>query len=186
MNEASPNIHLVDLVQKRLGPDFIIRHWSCNGDDWIRTDSVHLIRLLTFLRDDPDSDLKVLADLFSMDHTAEGEPNQDGQYEMVYLLHSARLSYRIAVSVLLPKDELILPSAANLFEAAEWLEREIWESFGIQAVGHPNLRRLLSYPGFEGYPMRKMYPRAKTQPLVPLRQSIRAAIIVGNDHPEGG
>ena len=65
-----------------------------------------------------------------------------------------------------------MPSVSSLWKAANWLEREAWDMFGIRFADHPDLRRILMYEEFRGHPLRKDYPVAKRQPLVPERDPI--------------
>jgi len=68
----------------------------------------------------------------------------------------------------MPVDEAApeIDSLASLWSAANWLEREVWDMFGIRFRGHPGLKRILMYEGFEGHPLRNDYPVKKRQPLI--------------------
>jgi len=68
--------------------------------------------------------------------------------------------------VSLPGEKPAVDSMTGLWESANWLEREVWDMFGIEFLGHPNLERILLYPEFQGHPLRKDYPIRKRQPLV--------------------
>ena len=184
MNTQNAKHHLLDLVRRRLGPHYIVESWHSNGDSWIQTKPESLLSLLSFLKEDPDADLQRLVDVSCIDHIGSNRPSAE-RFELIYLLSSIRLKYRIGLSVPISEDDPLIPSVTGIYPAADWLERELWESFGIQAVGHPNLRRLLLYPGFEGYPFRQDYPLTKKQPLIPLRQSSRAPTVVDSSQPKG-
>ena len=66
----------------------------------------------------------------------------------------------------LPEQKPEMDSVASLWGSADWFEREVWDMYGIRFHGHPNLKRILMYEGFEGHPLRKDYPVNKRQPLI--------------------
>ena len=105
--------------------------------------------------------LKTLRDNFKFkqltDITAIDRPQNPQRFEIVYLLLSTALNQRLRVSLLCDED-MIIPSATDLFASANWAEREIWDMFGLYFSGHPDLRRLLTDYGFEGHPLRKDFP----------------------------
>ena len=111
-----------------------------------------LIYVLNTLKEDKDLDFKQLIDICAVDY-----PNKEDRFEIVYHLLSLGLNQRIRIKVLV-KDGEILPSIVSCYSAANWFEREIWDLFGIVFSGHPDLRRILTDYGFEGYPLRKDFP----------------------------
>ena len=111
-----------------------------------------IVRVLTFLRDDPQTQFINLVDICGVDY-----PERAERFEVVYNLLSIRQNLRIRLKV--PTDESTpVPSATGLFSSAGWLEREAWDMYGIYFSDHPDLRRLLTDYGFEGHPMRKDFP----------------------------
>jgi NADH-quinone oxidoreductase subunit C len=70
----------------------------------------------------------------------------------------------------LPAARLSIASLAALWKNANWLEREVFDMFGVRFEGHPDLRRLFLYDGFQGHPLRKDYPLRRRQPIIPLRK----------------
>ena len=172
--------HIIRLLRSRIGPE-LIDDAIAGDEDWIRVDRDVLVFVLSFVRTDPDAALCTLVDLTGIDHG----PNRPGaeRFEVLYRLKSSTLGYRLAISVWVPDDDLVIPSATPQYAAANWLERELWDLFGISVDGHPYLRRLLLYPGFAGHPLRRDYPRNKVQPLVPLRESTRERVIVRPQNP---
>ena len=80
------------------------------------------------------------------------------RFGLVYLLASTTTNERITIRVFLNEPELTVPSAVPLWEGANWMEREVWDMFGIIFDGHPDHRRILLPEGFEAHPLRKDYP----------------------------
>jgi NADH-quinone oxidoreductase subunit C len=123
---------------------------------------------LRALRDDPALGFDVLTDLTVVDYLGR-EP----RFEVVYQLNSLAHHHRLRVKAGVPGDDPTIASATPLWNAALWAEREAWDLFGVRFVGHPDLRRILMYPEFEGHPLRKDYPVNKRQLLIPERDPIR-------------
>lgn len=175
MSTLSPqarNGHLLRLIRRRLGPAIIRDEAASDSEDRATVDKAVLLRLLRFLRDDPDADLDLLVDLTAIDHAdAEGRSlDPRGRFEVLYHLRNPRLQYRMWLSTFLDGEDPVVPSILRLYPAADWYEREMWDQFGIYADGHPYQRHLLLYAGFSGHPLRNDYPAEKTQPLVALRE----------------
>jgi NADH-quinone oxidoreductase subunit C len=103
----------------------------------------------------------MLIDLTAVDYLPR-EP----RFEVVYHLHSISINHRVRIKLLVPEGEPEVDSATDLWSSANWLEREVWDLYGIRFAGHPDLRRLLLYEQFEGHPLRKDYPKERRQPLV--------------------
>jgi NADH-quinone oxidoreductase subunit C len=80
------------------------------------------------------------------------------RFGMVYLLANAETNERITVRCFVNDPEPIVPSVVGLWEGANWLEREVWDMFGIRFAGHPDLRRILLPEEFTAHPLRKDYP----------------------------
>jgi NADH-quinone oxidoreductase subunit C len=90
----------------------------------------------------------------------------EDRFGLVYLLANTATNERLTLRLFLNEPDLSVPSAVPLWEGANWLEREVWDMFGIRFDGHPDLRRLLLYEEFEGHPLRKDYPINRRQPLI--------------------
>ncbi|MYE02633.1 MAG: NADH-quinone oxidoreductase subunit C [Alphaproteobacteria bacterium] len=118
----------------------------------LRVDRNALLEVLAFLRDDANCHFKCLVDLCGVDY-----PERPERFEVVYnlLSHLHNLRIRIKTST---DENTPVPSVSGLFKSAAWFEREAWDLFGIFFTDHPDLRRLLTDYGFEGYPMRKDFP----------------------------
>ena len=111
-----------------------------------------ILRVLTELRDDSDSLFEVLIDICGVDY-----PERENRFDVVYHLLSPRKNQRIRVKCE-TDEETPVPSVVAVFPAANWFEREAYDMYGILFSGHPDLRRLLTDYGFQGYPLRKDFP----------------------------
>ncbi|MFO0817358.1 MAG: NADH-quinone oxidoreductase subunit C [Pirellulales bacterium] len=80
------------------------------------------------------------------------------RFGLVYLLTNIAANVRLTIRVMLNEPDLEIPSVTPLWEGANWMEREVWDMFGIQFVGHPDLRRILMPDEFTAFPLRKDYP----------------------------
>jgi len=116
------------------------------------TSAENIIALLTFLRDDVRCQFVNLTDICGVDW-----PGRPQRFDVVYHLLSPRQNLRIRIKVATGEDEPI-PSATAVFPGADWFEREAYDLYGILFTGHPDLRRILTDYGFEGYPLRKDFP----------------------------
>src|SRR5262245_40540181 len=118
----------------------------------ITVEGANVISVLTFLRDDPGCEFKVLIDICGVDY-----PNRPRRFDVVYHLLSVSKNARIRVKVEAEETRPI-PSAVSVFPAANWFEREAFDLYGVLFEGHPDLRRSLTEYGFSGHPMRKDFP----------------------------
>ena len=152
-----------------------------------------LLEVARFLKEDPALRMNYLMDLTAVDYSAFGNrptpaffassgvavspspqiPDEDPwpgppdeRFTVVYHFYSMTHKHRLRLVVPLNEDDAQLDSLTSLWPGANWLEREVWDMFGIDFRGHPNLKRILVYEGFEGHPLRKDYPVKKRQPLI--------------------
>ena len=116
-----------------------------------------LVEVLTHLRD---------AERFEMltDETCVDFFPAEPRFALVYQLTSLERAMRVRVKIMLSGADRVAPTVMGVYRNANWLERELYDLFGIQFEGHPDLRRLLMYDGFEGHPLRKDYPIGRHQP----------------------
>jgi NADH-quinone oxidoreductase subunit C len=112
-------------------------------------------------------DYAVLLDLTCVDFAAP-----EGRFELVYHLYSLSRNVRLRLKTSLPADDPAVETLVGLWKNAEWLEREVFDMFGVRFDGHPYLRRLLTYEGFEGHPLRKSYPWRLEQPRIPMKGDV--------------
>ena len=104
----------------------------------------------TFLRD--ECEFQMLMDITGVDY-----PEREKRFEIVYQMLSITKNERIRVKVCVNEDTSV-PSITDIYSSADWLERETYDMFGVKFSGHPNLQRILTDYGFEGYPLRKDFP----------------------------
>src|SRR5206468_1510138 len=107
------------------------------------------------------------------DETAVDYLGQTPRFEVVCHLVSLTHGRRLRVKIQVPEEDPVVPSLVPLWKSANWMEREVWDMYGIRFSGHPDLRRILMYEEFVGHPLRKDYPVNKRQPLVPERDPIQ-------------
>ncbi|MGH8735158.1 MAG: NADH-quinone oxidoreductase subunit C, partial [Burkholderiales bacterium] len=115
-------------------------------------DREEIVPALTFLRDDPQCRFGCLIDICGVDY-----PERERRFDVVYHLLSPKQNQRIRVKV--ETDEATpVPSVTGVFPGADWFEREAYDLYGVLFTGHPDMRRILTDYGFEGYPLRKDFP----------------------------
>lgn len=122
------------------------------GELTMMVDREQIAKVLRFLRDDGRCRFEVLIDICGVDY-----PERAERFDVVYHLLSPRLNQRIRVK-LTTDDVTPVASAVEIFAAANWFEREAYDMYGILFSGHPDLRRLLTDYGFQGFPLRKDFP----------------------------
>jgi NADH-quinone oxidoreductase subunit C len=122
------------------------------GELTITVEAADIIRTLTWLRDDPQCEFKLLLDVCGVDY-----PNRARRFDVVYHLLSISKNQRIRVKLETDEDTPV-PSAVPVHPGANWFERETFDMYGVVFDGHPDMRRLLTDYGFTGYPLRKDFP----------------------------
>ncbi len=131
----------------------LIEVGSSRGEVWAVYSSASAIEALTFLRDDPGLSFDYLSDV-----TAVHWPDREGaEFDVVYQLYSIGNKTRFRVKVPLAQDQET-GTVTGIWPTAEWLEREVFDMFGIRFSGHPDQRRILNPEGFDGHPLRKEFP----------------------------
>ena len=130
------------------------------GEITITVAADHYLQACRQLRDDPALHFEQLMDLCGMDYSDfRNEPQQGLRYAVVSHLLSVRHNWRVRLKVFAPDDDLPAVASVNdLWNAANWFEREAFDLFGIIFEGHTDLRRILTDYGFIGHPMRKDFP----------------------------
>ncbi len=144
-----------------LCPNAVERTDERRGEDSARVRARQLESAMRALRDDEALDFKMLIDLTAVDWL-----DREPRFDVVYQLYSPEKKQRIRISVGVSESACELDSLVSVWPAANWLEREVWDLYGIRFEHHPDLRRILLYEEFEGHPLRKDYPKRRRQPLI--------------------
>lgn len=138
-------------LQKILKPFISVTYPSYN-EMIIKTHGKFLLPLLMFLKNDSLYQFKHLIDIVAVD-----QPGKTLRFSLIYCLLSTQYNQRMQIIV--QTNELIaITSLTALYKNANWAEREIWDLYGIKFLNHPDLRRILTDYGFEGFPLRKDFP----------------------------
>jgi NADH-quinone oxidoreductase subunit C len=114
--------------------------------------SARIVETLQFLRDDSAAQFVSIIDISGVDY-----PQREKRFDVVYHLLSPKLNRRIRVKIETDEDTAVM-SATAVYPGADWFEREVYDLFGVVFEGHPDLRRILTDYGFDGYPLRKDFP----------------------------
>lgn len=130
-----------------------LKSWRVeHGELTIDVRADRIVQVMQFLRDDPLAKFLVMIDLTAVDY-----PQRSQRFDVVYHLLSMHNNVRIRVKAQLGESETI-PTITDIFPCADWFEREAFDMYGVVFSGHPDLRRILTDYGFEGYPLRKDFP----------------------------
>jgi NADH-quinone oxidoreductase subunit C len=172
------------LVLERMSAKFgdaVLSTHSDFGDDTAVVRADKWLEICRWLRADPAMAFDMLVDLCGVDY-----PDRSPRFEVVLHLYSIEKRHRIRLKACVGDAEgsgAELDSITGVWSGANWFERETWDMMGVKFRGHPDLRRILMYPEFEGHPLRKDYPAQRTQPLVPYRTEEEAGLPLGKLSP---
>ena len=184
---------LFELVANRF-PDAGLASYTYRGDATLVLRRESLLEVARFLKEDSALQMNFLVDVTAVDYSAFGEgpapaffassgvsvrpspqipesepwpgPPDDARFAVVYHFYSMTHKHRLRLVVPTPESTPEVDSLTSLWPGANWLEREVWDMFGICFAGHPDLRRILMYEEFEGHALRKDSPVNKRQPLI--------------------
>lgn len=172
----------LDKLKERFGTAILETH-SNYGDDTALVDAAQWKAIGKFLREDPALDFDLPVDLCGVDF-----PNRLPRMEVVLHLYSIARHHRVRVKTRVGDEDMDgaeLDSLVSIWPGLNWLEREVFDMSGVRFRGHPDLRRILMYPEFEGHPLQRTYPADRTQPLVPYRTEDEAGMPLNKLEPFG-
>tara|TARA_Y100000588_G_C14254124_1_gene924724 strand:+ start:1981 stop:2673 length:693 start_codon:yes stop_codon:yes gene_type:complete len=127
-----------------------VTYWV--GDWSVIVSADRLLEVMNFLRNDAATDFDYCSDI-----TATDWPPRQQRFDVIYCLYSTRLRHRLRVKVRAAEGEAV-SSVTGIWAGANWLEREVYDQFGVNIVNHPDLRRILMPDEWQGHPQRKDYP----------------------------
>ncbi len=187
------NPTLVEIVGDRF-PDAVLASHAYRGDETVVLRRESLLEVARFLKEDRDLQMNFRMDLAAVDYSSFGMsaapaffassgvavrpsaeipdedpwpgPPSEARFVVTYHFYSTAHKHRLRLVVPVEESDAEVDSLTSLWPGADWLEREVWDMFGIRFRGHPNLKRILMYKEFEGHPLRKDYPVDKRQPLI--------------------
>ena len=119
---------------------------------FLNIDNEDLLDVILFLKINNDTKFKQLIDITSVDY-----PENSKRFKMIYLLLSHQFNQRIVISCLINENEVV-SSLTKIFPSANWMEREVFDMYGVKFKDHPDLRRILTDYDFKGFPLRKDFP----------------------------
>jgi len=157
--DENPEIPLQLLKEKC--PDGVLETLSPQGDATAVLRPEFLVRIVDFLKSDSRLQFDVLIDITAIDYL-----KRKPRFCVVYHFLSLPFNRRLRLKVDVEEGEPAVDSLTPFWGSANWLEREVWDMFGIRFTGHPDLKRILMYEEFQGHPLRKDYPIQKRQPLI--------------------
>ncbi|WP_440909418.1 NADH-quinone oxidoreductase subunit C [Candidatus Pelagibacter sp.] len=147
-------LNLEDL-EKKINSELTTKINSTNikhAQLYIDIDKEDLLDVVLFLKTNKDTKFRQLIDITVVDY-----PESAKRFKVVYLFLSHEFNQRLVLNYLINENEII-PSLTSVFPSANWMEREVFDMYGVDFKDHPDLRRILTDYGFEGHPLRKDFP----------------------------
>lgn len=156
---------VLDRLKAQFG-EKILATSDFRGDDEAIVAPADWLEVARFLRDDPDCAMSHYIDLTAVDYPMREDLPR---FDVLVFVRSATKNHRVRLKTRVA-DGASLASLFTVWPGTSWSEREVYDFFGITFDEHPDLRRILLYPEFEGFPLRKDYPIDRVQPLIPYRE----------------
>ena len=148
-------IENLKLLEKLINSELsskVLNSFIENGELLIEIKDSELVDVVQFLKSNEKCKFKQLIDIAGVDF-----PNEEKRFKLVYLFLSHELNHRVKLSINFETNQVI-NSITKIFPSANWMEREVFDMYGVRFKNHPDLRRILTDYGFEGHPLRKDFP----------------------------
>ena len=146
---------LIEDLEKKINSELTtkIKKTEIKHDQiYLETDKDNLLEVCLFLKTNKDTKFRQLIDITVVDY-----PERNQRFDLVYLFLSHEFNQRIVLKYSISENELI-PSLTSIFPSSNWMEREVFDMYGVSFKDHPDLRRILTDYNFKGYPLRKDFP----------------------------
>ncbi|MGH0035163.1 MAG: NADH-quinone oxidoreductase subunit C [Myxococcota bacterium] len=161
MTTARTSAQVVDLLRDGPCAEMLLDTHTKLGDATVSVDPVRILPFMSHVREAAGLQFEMLVDLCAVDYLG-----QTPRFEVVYHLYSLALNQRLRVKARVDEDPCEIDSVVALWPSAGWMEREVFDLYGVSFRNHGDLRRILLYDEFEGHPLRKDYPKQRRQPLI--------------------
>ena len=162
---------ILERLTERFGAA-VLETSSAHGDDVAVVTREVWKSAAEFIKSDPQCQCDYFVDLSAVDQCdpSRDDLDMDDRFEVYVIAYSLKLKHRVRIKTRISGASPTIPTLVSVWAGADWMEREVYDMFGVKFVGHPDLRRILMYEEFQGYPLRKDYPANRAQPLVPYRE----------------
>ena len=124
----------------------------------IKSDRANVVEALKILKNDPELDYGMITDVTAVDNMRRKDFEPERRFTVIYIVYSASNRKRVRLTADVPETDPRIPTAGGVYRGATWIEREVYDMFGIEFEGHPDLRRVLLPDYYEHFPLRKDYP----------------------------
>ena len=148
-------MELLEKLEKKINSELNTKINSSkikNEQIYLNIDSIDIIDVILFLKNNENTSFKQLIDITAVDY-----PENEKRFKLVYLLLSHEFNARILIGCFINENEMS-PSLTKIYPSANWMEREVFDMYGIKFKNHPDLRRILTDYNFKGFPLRKDFP----------------------------
>ncbi len=162
---------ILERIQEQFGAA-VLETSSFRGDDVALVKPEHWRAVAEFVLRDARCQCDYFVDLSCVDRCdpSTDDLEADDRFEVYLIVYSVAKKHRVRLKTRVGGEAPTVDSVASVYAGANWMEREVWDMFGVRFEGHGDLRRILLYEEFQGHPLRKDYPAGRTQPLVAYRE----------------
>ena len=148
----------LELLKRKLGDGLLKAEVAFADQVVLHVARESLLDALRTLHDDPALSFKMLTDITAVDNLKREDFEPARRFKVVHIIYSLEHKKRIRLETFVPEQDPTCPSAHAIYKGAAWIEREVFDMFGIRFSGHPDLRRVLTPDYYEYHPLRKDYP----------------------------